>query len=437
MILAKIDQGIIMNNILVFPCGSEVALEIYRSMKFSRHFHLIGGSSVDDHGRFVFNDYIGGIPFHKDPDFIQALASIVRQYNIDAIYPAMDDVAVTIKSSEHILGCRVIGSSIDATSVCASKISTYNKLSEYLPVPGWHLSIDDVQDYPVFIKPDVGYGSRNVYLAQNKSNADEFINTKNINGHFIFCEYLPGPEYTVDCFSNRHGELVFSGARLRARISNGISTNTKATKEFDGLFESYAEKINLILKPRGAWFFQVKLDEKGNPKLLEVAARLGGSSSLFRVQGINFALLSAFDTFDIDVSILKNSYSVELDRALYNKYSLSIEYETIYLDYDDCLLIEGKINVVLMSFVFASINDGKKIVLITRHAGDIYSSLKKYRIADVFDEVVHLTNKKEKKSTHILPSGAIFIDDSYVERMDVLEKHSIPVFSPDMVEALI
>jgi len=425
-----------MNKILVFPCGSEIGLEIYRSMKFSRHFHLIGGSSVDDHGRFVFKDYVGGIPFHNEPDFIQAIADIVKQRQIDAIYPAMDDVAVSLKKSEHILGCRVIGSSVDATVTCASKGLTYTHLYRYLPVPTWCSSIDDVHAYPVFIKPDVGYGSRNVYVAKNENSARVFIETKGLSSDFVFCEYLPGPEYTIDCFTNRHGELMFSGARLRNRISNGISTNTREAEVFGELFQSYAQKINSILCPRGAWFFQMKLDVNDSPKLLEVAIRLGGSSSLFRAQGVNFALLSTFDAFDIDVSIVKNSYSVELDRALSNKYSLNIEYHTIYLDYDDCLLIGTQINIDLIKFIFSAINSKKKIILITRHAGDIYKSLANYRIAHLFDKVIHLVDKKERKSKYILSDGAIFIDDSHAERLDVLDKCQIPVFSPEMVEML-
>ena len=42
-----------MKNILVFPCGSEIALEIYRSLRYSTHFKLIGANSLDDHGKFV------------------------------------------------------------------------------------------------------------------------------------------------------------------------------------------------------------------------------------------------------------------------------------------------------------------------------------------------------------------------------------------------
>ena len=57
-------------KILVFPCGSEIGLEIHRSLKYSVHIELLGGSSVEDHGKFVFENYIGKIPFIDDSDFI-------------------------------------------------------------------------------------------------------------------------------------------------------------------------------------------------------------------------------------------------------------------------------------------------------------------------------------------------------------------------------
>ncbi len=75
-------------NILVFPCGSEVGLEIYRSLEGSIHFELFGASSVEDHGRFVFERYIGGLPFVTDIHFIPALREIVLRHRIDAIYPS-------------------------------------------------------------------------------------------------------------------------------------------------------------------------------------------------------------------------------------------------------------------------------------------------------------------------------------------------------------
>jgi len=423
-------------NILVFPCGSEIGLEIHRSLRFSTHFNLIGGSSVDDHGRFIYEQYIENIPFHDEPNFIDAIKQLVVIHKIDAIYPAMDAVANTLKNNQEFLGCRVIGSSAEATQICSSKISTYQKLNSVVPIPKIYTSPDDTESYPIFIKPDVGYGSKNVFLAKDVNSARGFLKEKANEGDFLFCEYLPGNEYTIDCFTDRNGNLLFSGARKRARISNGISVNTMQTDDHNELFTRYAEAINKAIRPRGAWFFQMKLDQANSPKLLEVAARLGGSSSLFRSQGVNFALLSAFDCFDMDVEILLNKYSSELDRALSNKYKLDIDFQNIYVDYDDCLVFNDKVNHELVAFIFSALNQGKKIILITRHLGDLNASLKKHRLLNLFDEIVHITNK-EKKSEHVNAESSIFIDDSHAERADVKRKHGIPVFSPDMIEALI
>ena len=52
-----------MKNVLVFPCGSEIGLEVNRALANSTHFKLYGGNSVDDHGKFVYKNYISGIPF--------------------------------------------------------------------------------------------------------------------------------------------------------------------------------------------------------------------------------------------------------------------------------------------------------------------------------------------------------------------------------------
>ena len=86
-------------NILIFPCGSEIALEINRSLKYSTYFNLIGGNSVNDHGRFVFENYIGNIPFVTNSRFISAIKEIVQKNKIDAIYPAMN--AVIVESKKH------------------------------------------------------------------------------------------------------------------------------------------------------------------------------------------------------------------------------------------------------------------------------------------------------------------------------------------------
>jgi len=421
-------------RILVFPCGSEIALEIHRSLRHSTHIDLIGANSVDDHGRYIYGDYIGGVPFIDDADSIDALREIVSQRGVDAIYPAMDKVIFRLKACENELGCKVISSSLETTRICLSKSKTYTHLNGRVKIPCVYSSVGNVRDYPVFIKPDVGYGARGTYKADNAIELAAHWTGKRMRD-CIITEYLPGLEYTVDCFTDRRGTLRFVGPRGRNRISNGISVNTSPIK--DGLqeFRGLAKTINNAISFRGAWFFQVKRDKDGQLTLLEIASRLGGSSGLYRAVGVNFALLSVFDAFDIDVSIEMNSYDVEMDRALDNRYKTNLSYSTVYIDLDDTIILNGKVNIEIIAFLYKCINEGKFIVLITRHAKDLQNTLAEYRLGNIFDQVIHL-KPTEEKSAQITRPNSIFVDDSFTERKKVSSACGIPVFDAHMVDVL-
>ncbi|MBD5379920.1 MAG: ATP-grasp domain-containing protein [Bacteroides sp.] len=416
-------------NILVFPCGSEIGLDIYSSIEYSTHFNLIGGSSVEDHGMFVYDNYIDNIPNISSYDFINALKDIVKKYSIDAIYPTMDSVIERIKLHEEELGCRVISSPYDTTKICLSKRLTYDILTGIVRVPHVY-EIKEITKFPVFVKPNVGYGSRGAKVINSGLEFGQLSTEED----YVICEYLPGEEYTVDCFSDFEGNLLYVNARKRNRIKFGISVNTSFEKD-QREFQEFATKINSHLKFTGAWFFQVKRDINEQLCLLEIAARLGGSSLLSRAIGVNLALLSVFTAFGMNVSICKNSYNVVLDRALNAKYISDIKYDKVYVDFDDCLIIDkSKVNTKLIAFLYKCRNENVKVILLTKHDGDLNSKLSKFALTPIFDNIIHIPpteNKVEKIS-----GNAIFIDDSFAEREAVKNKLGIPVFSPDMIDVL-
>jgi hypothetical protein len=420
-------------NVLVFPCGSEIGLEIHRSLRYSSHVNLIGASSTDDHGKFVYDKYIGGLPFIDD-DILPVLKNIVKQQQIDAIYPAMDSVICGLKVNEEELGCKIISSSAETAAICLSKTKTYDRLGNIVRVPRVFGSIKEIDKYPVFIKPEIGYGTRGTFEAECEEDVDCFLKRHKSRRHII-CEFLPGEEFTVDCFTNRKGQLLFAGPRRRNRVTNGISVNTSPVKEGRKEFNDFAGELNKNLEFRGAWFFQVKRDEKGNLTLLEVASRLGGSSALYRGQGVNFALLSLLDAFDIDVEVMVNEYEIELDRALDSRFKTSLSYSTIYVDFDDCLVVHNRINAELVMFLYQAINRNKKIVLLTKHDGDLKEALKNYRLTKLFDEIIHI-KKDDQKYKHVRDKAGILIDDSFAERKEMAEVLGLPVFSTDMIEIL-
>ncbi len=416
-------------NIFVFPCGSEIGLDIYSSIEYSTHFNLIGGSSVEDHGMFVYDNYIDGIPNISSHDFISTLKDIVKKYSIDAIYPAMDSVIERLKLHEKELGCKVISSPYDTTKICLSKRLTYNTLSGVVRVPIVY-EINEISKFPVFVKPNIGYGSRGAKVIKNAFELRQLSTEED----YVICEYLSGEEYTVDCFSDFEGNLLYANARKRNRIKFGISVNTSFEKD-QREFQEFATKINSHLKFTGAWFFQVKRDINGQLCLLEIAARLGGSSLLSRAIGVNLALLSVFTAFDMKVSICKNSYNVILDRALNAKYISDIKYDKVYVDFDDCLIIDkSKVNTKLIAFLYKCRNENVKVILLTKHDGDLNSKLSKFALTSIFDNIIHIPHTENKVEK--ITGNAIFIDDSFAERENVKNSLGIPVFSPDMIDVL-
>jgi anti-anti-sigma regulatory factor len=420
-----------MKRVLVFPCGSEIGLEVQRALAESRHFEVIGASSVPDHGRFVYKNYVGDVPDVDSDQFVPRMNELVVSRGIDYIVPAHDSVVLKLARNQESLRAVAVTSDVRTCEVCRSKALTYRVLEGIVPTPrSYHGG--DFPVFPVFLKPDVGQGSRGTVKALSQEEIEFHVRR---DPTLLRLEYLPGAEYTVDCFTDRHGRLLFSGARLRRRIQGGISVNSAEVR--DPRFGEIAERINATLPLRGAWFFQVKERATGELVLLEIAPRIAGTMALFRVDGVNFVQLSLFDRMGMPVTVLRNNLPVEIDRALAARFRLGHQYSRVYVDLDDTLIIDGRVNTALIAFLYQARNQGKRITLLSRHRRDLRQTLHAAALSeDLFDEV-QLIGDTASKSAYIVGTDAIFIDDSFAERQEVSHARGIPVFSLDAVEALV
>jgi hypothetical protein len=417
-------------RVLVFPAGTEIGLEIFHALQHCKEVSLFGaGQDVSNPARFIYPNY-HLIPSISEAGWLDALIALCLSLKIDYIFPAYDDVIVALSRVAEQLPAKVISSPSQACEISRSKAATYRALGGTVRVPHLYDSPEQVDRFPAFVKPDRGQGSGGV--AKVNDFKELVAATAKIQAPII-CEYLPGVEYTIDCFSDREKGLLFAGARSRRRTRNGISVNTltEDLPEATDIAKRIGDKLGL----RGAWFFQLKRDQNGQLVLLEVAPRIAGAMAAHRVAGVNFPLLSIFEEERLPLSIQPLDCVVELDRALGNRYCHSIKFDTIYIDLDDTLLVNHRINVLAAKLIFQCINDGKTIILLTRHRGDLNSTLKKHRLSGLFDEIIHL-GEAEKKSSHINGNSAIFVDDSFSERMDVALCCNIPTFDCSMIELL-
>jgi predicted ATP-grasp superfamily ATP-dependent carboligase len=419
-------------NVLVFPCGSEIGLEIHAALRYAKDVRLHGASSVDDHGEFAYRRYRRIDADVRDGDLVGALNALIREWDIDLVVPAHDSVIPLLAAARERLLAAAAVPDAETAALCRDKRLTYARLRplgivpEDAGVPGG--------TYPVFAKPAIGQGS------QGAERVDEEIRHRQLleaGTPYLISEYLPGEEYTVDCVSDSDGALLHAAPRRRTRVKGGISVRTEPAAA-DPALAAMATAIAGELRLRGAWFFQARRDRAGVPKLLEVAPRIAGSMALSRVRGVNHALLHVYAHLGRPFAVLPQAHPVQLDRALGNRYRAMLDYRRVYLDLDDTLILDGTVNPLLAALLYQWAAAGIGVVLLTRHAGCPHGTLARHRLcADLFERIVHLRDGSPKSAAIEPGVPAIFIDDSFRERHEVHLATGFPVFDPDAVEQLL
>ena len=421
-------------RVAIFPAGTEIGLELHRCLQYATWFSTYGISSVEDHSRFVYRNWTAGIPFVGEQGFLSQLNKVLQREHIQYLYPAHDDVLLFLARHRRELSAQLLASPLETVEITRSKKKTYSFFRGASFLPEVYDRIEAVESYPVFAKPDIGQGSQGARVLRDRTEYDEVIRREK---DLVLCEYLPGKECTVDCFTDQGGNLLVAKMRSRGRTRSGISVDSQIQALPPSVLD-IAETINARLRFDGGWFFQMKQDRQGQWKLLEIAARIGGTSGLTRCLGINLPLLTLYQAMGKQVDIIQNPFSIRVDRALISRYHMDRAYQTVYVDFDDTLLNRGgRVNRLVLMFLYQAVEQGKKVVLITRHKGDLGAALKKYRIHEtLFDRVVSI-GQTGNKSDFIKEQDAIFIDDSFAERMEVSKRLGIPVFDVDAVECLI
>jgi hypothetical protein len=420
-------------GVLVFPAGEVNSIELHDALATCVNIELYGASSVDRHGEYVFKNYISGVPMLTEPDFIDAMNRLIESNGIDVIFPTHDTVAEFMSVNREKFNAKIIAADYRTAEICRDKIKTFILFSDqdFCPVV-----YQKPKTFPVFIKPRKGQGSVGAKLLRSEADIDTDIDWSD----HVVCEYLPGEEYTVDCLTDKNGALRAVLPRSRRRIFAGITVGGQdevLTEEV----EYIARTINSRLRFLGLWFFQIKRAENGRFKLLEISTRCAGTMCLSRAQGINLPLLSVYVAMGYDVDVFRNPNKVTVDRTLISRYKTDYEYDRVYIDFDDTIIIGGKVHLPTIRFLYQCKNNGISVILLTRHDSDHHDStaeaLRRHGISQELFSEIHILGRDVNKPDRINPQNAIFIDNAFKERKLVHEKYGIPVFDVDGIEVLL
>lgn len=418
-------------KVLVFPAGEINSVELHDALSHNVNIEVFGCSSVDRHGEYVFKNYKSGLPNIKDENFLEEFNSLIRQWDIDCVFPTHDTVTLFLAKNREQIDAKVITASYETAKVCRDKSLTYKVFSDCVFCPKQYF---DFNKLPVFIKPKDGQGAKGTRLVYKKS---DIPSSFDLNENVI-CEYLPGEELTVDCLTDADGELRCCLPRVRNRILAGICVAGETVEVSDEVM-NIASEINKRLDFLGLWYFQLKKDLDGKYKLLEISARCAGTMCLSRARGVNLPLLSVYTAMGKEISIFANPYTVKMDRAFIARYKINYKYDCVYIDYDDTVIEGQLVNTKVIDFLYQCKNKGVKTFLLTRHEVDhndtVEESLKEHCISEqLFSSIIKLS-MTEKKSEYI-EGNSIFIDNAYAQRKEVYDTLKIPVFDVEGLEVL-
>ena len=159
---------------------------------------------------------------------------------------------------------------------------------------------------------------------------------------------------------------------------------------------------------------------------------------LMRANGINVSLLSILTLIDKkNIKTIKNKTFEYLIRNKNYEFTPRIKIKTIYLGFDNTIFNNDQINPFCIALITQCKNLNINCTLITKSKKDIQTILKKYDLVNYFLEIIQINELSDEKSNYINCKHAIFIDNSFSERLKISQRIGLPVFSCDMIETLI
>lgn len=281
------------DTILLTCAGGPAAIGVIKSLKkigFEGRIVTIDSDPLSAGGKLSDSNWT--VPLSDSSGYWPVVTDIIDRENVNIILPTGDMDIVHFANNKNALqrlGISVFMSDIDTIRICQNKDEFYKKCKDKFPLPFTTENLADFEfdfneSYPIIAKPKRGSGSRGI--RKYKSYWDVNITDLGNYENYIFQEYLPGKEYTVDLLSDLDGNVLTCAVRERLQVKAGISVKGKVTsnQKIEKMCWDLAKHLNL----KGPVCIQLKEDSEGNPKFIEVNPRFGGGTYFTTLAGVNF-----------------------------------------------------------------------------------------------------------------------------------------------------
>ncbi|MDG2385073.1 MAG: ATP-grasp domain-containing protein [Pirellulaceae bacterium] len=420
-------------HVLIFPSCNEPGLEVIDALSCHPRIEVWGGSSFDllsDPSRLLLGERHHELPALSSAGFRGEMRKFCKDHSIDFVFPTVD--AVVAEMSDWTESFKLIGPSHELAELVLSKARVYDAVRDVVQVP--RTFNPKSMELPAFAKPEIGSGSLGAVRLDDLASIETAV-----AAGLLVQEYLPGDEFTVDCISGVDGRLLACSVRQRLNYGGGIAKAATCLEHLE--IERHVQAIAERLPLAGPWFAQFREDGEGTPRLLEVNARVGGSSGVTRLAGINIPLMAVLAFSGLEIDSPRRMASTTITRRLDLNGDVD-DFDWVVWDLDDTLVHAGEVvDPKMVAWLYRFNQAGKLQSLVTRNV-DPRTVISRTRLPDFFDHIVSTTDKLAAIRALLSEQGAsgervIMINDSGAEK--ILFKRELPAIrtiAPDAINVL-
>lgn len=302
---------------LVTDGRSRASLSIVRSLG-KKGIKVISGEAFTCPS--FYSRYTSQRILYPDPDkyfdlFIQRIFEVVKEEEIDVIFPVRDSTTLLLSKHKNELShfTRIPTADYNTLMKGRDKAQTLKiAMDKGIPCPKTYFVEDDSDlreiisalKFPVLIKPRESSGSRGIkYVQSPKELLRSYDNIRADYDKLMIQEFIPhGGAYGVEMlFNNGEPRAIFVHKRLREYPRSGGPSTLRESVRFPKI-EECASVLLKALKWHGVAMVEFRVDSRdGIPKLMEINPRFWGSLSLAIHSGVDFPYLLYKMTMEGDV----------------------------------------------------------------------------------------------------------------------------------------
>ena len=303
-----------MKRILVLDANQRSALAVTRSLgkqDIAVFTAEESSSALAGSSRFSQQHFKYPPPGQFPDQFVEALAGLVKQHNIDMLLPMTELTTELILTNKSAFpGITLPFPDLETVDSLANKYALMQMAEELgIPIPAtWYadtpdslpVNLDELS-YPLVLKPGRSWllqqgewGRAAVRFARNSSEARDILNSEPaFKVHpFILQECVAGHGEGVFALYNQGKPLAFfAHRRLREKPPEGGVSVLSESISIDPVLLSHARNLLDKVKWHGIAMVEFKVAANGTPYLMEINTRFWGSLQLAIDAGVDFPWL--------------------------------------------------------------------------------------------------------------------------------------------------